>query len=122
MAQPAVPGSIDVVENLSEPRRTLNRLRAPIDPAKVVLAARNSPSFRDEKTGTRWTFDGSTFWTFDDPTSASWKADYANCRGLRGMMIWELSGDDPKGSLLAGMSTRLRNDNSTCHNVWLPLP
>lgn len=122
MAQPVVPGSIDVVENLSEPRRTLNRLRAPIDPAKVVLAARNSPSFRDEKTGTQWTFDGSTFWTFDDPTSASWKADYANCRGLRGMMIWELSGDDPKGSLLAGMSARLRNDNSTCHDAWLPLP
>lgn len=94
MAQPVVPGSIDVVENLSEPRRTLNRLRAPIDPAKVALAARNSPSFRDEETGTQWTFDGSTSWSFDDP----------------------------KGSLLAGMSTRLGNDNSTCHDKWLPLP
>jgi chitinase len=87
-----------------------------------VLAARNSPSFRDEKTGTQWTFDGSTFWSFEDPTSASWKADYANCRGLRGMMIWELSGDDSKGSLLTGMSGQLRNANSTCHNAWLPLP
>ena len=37
-------------------------------------------------------------WTSGDPVSASWKADYANCRGLRGMMLWELSGDDPTGS------------------------
>jgi len=87
-----------------------------------VLAARYAPSFQDDKTGTQWTFDGSTFWSFDDLTSAPWKADYANCRGLRGMMIWELSGDDSNGSLLTGMSTQLRNDNSACHSVWLPLP
>jgi chitinase len=87
-----------------------------------VLAARNAPAFRDEKTGTHWTFDGSTFWSFDDPVSAAWKADYANCRGLRGVMFWELSGDEPKGSLLTGMATRLRSDGSTCRSTWLPLP
>ena len=87
-----------------------------------VLTARNAPAFSNEKTGTHWTFDGSTFWSFDDPESASWKADYANCRGLRGMMFWELSGDDPTGSLLTGMSTRLRNAGPACHDVWLPLP
>jgi len=37
-------------------------------------------------------------------------------------MIWELSGDDSNGSLLTGMSTQLRNDNSGLHSVWLPLP
>jgi chitinase len=87
-----------------------------------VLAARNSAPFWDEKTGTHWTFDGSTFWSFDDLRSASWKADYANCRGLRGMMLWELSGDDPDGSLLTEMSTRLRHPDSPCHDAWLPLP
>ena len=87
-----------------------------------VLAARNSSPFWDEKTGTHWTFDGSTFWSFDDSQSASWKADYANCRGLRGTMFWELSGDSPTGSLLTGMSTQLRNATSTCRSAWLPLP
>ena len=87
-----------------------------------VLAARNAQPFSDEKTGTHWTFDGSTFWSFDDPQSARWKADYANCRGLRGMMFWELSGDDyPTGSLLTAMSGRLTSDGSDCHDVWLPL-
>jgi chitinase len=87
-----------------------------------VLAARNAPPFSDEKTGTHWTFDGSTFWSFDDPESARWKADYANCRGLRGMMFWELSGDDPTGSLLTAMSSQLRNPGLTCHEMWPPLP
>jgi len=88
-----------------------------------VLAARNAPPFSDEKTGTHWTFDGSTFWSFDDPQSAKWKADYANCRGLRGMMFWELSGDDyPTGSLLTAMSDQLRSASSACRNAWLPLP
>ncbi len=87
-----------------------------------VLVARNASPFWNEKTGAHWTFDGSTFWSFDDSQSASWKADYANCRGLRGMMFWELSGDGPTGALLTGMSTQLRNANSTCHSAWLPLP
>ena len=87
-----------------------------------VLAARNSSPFWDEKTGTHWTFDGSTFWSFDDSQSASWKADYANCRGLRGTMFWELSGDSPTGSLLTGLSTQLRNASSTCHSAWPQWP
>jgi chitinase len=87
-----------------------------------VLAARNAPPFRDETTGTQWTFDGSTFWSFDDPVSAAWKADYANCRGLRGVMFWELSGDEPKGSLLSAMVARLRSASSTCRDAWVPLP
>lgn len=87
-----------------------------------VLAARNAQPFSDEMTGTHWTFDGTAFWSFDDPLSASRKADYANCRGLRGMMFWELSGDDLTGSLLTAMSAQLRSASSACHDVWLPLP
>ena len=87
-----------------------------------VLAGRNGSPFWDEKTGTHWTFDGSTFWSFDDSTSAAWKADYANCRGLRGAMFWELSGDDPARSLLSALSTRFTLPGSTCREAWLPLP
>jgi chitinase len=84
-----------------------------------VLAARNSTPHWDETTGTHWTFDGSTFWSFDDPISAKWKAYYANCRGLRGVMFWELSGDDAAGSLLGALSKQLTDTTVTCHG-WPP--
>jgi chitinase len=87
-----------------------------------VLAAKAMPDFRDEATGTHWTFDGSQFWSYDDPESAGWKADYANCRGLRGVMFWELSGDDPGGTLLGGLHRQLRDSASGCREAWLPLP
>jgi GH18 family chitinase len=86
-----------------------------------VLAAKTH-RLSGTKTPHPLTFDGSTFWSFDDSQSASWKADYANCRGLRGTMFWELSGDGPTGSLLTGMSAQLRNASSTCRDAWLPLP
>lgn len=85
-----------------------------------VLAARAKPDFWDEATGTHWTFDGSQFWSYDDPRSAGWKADYANCRGLRGVMFWELSGDDPGGTLLGALQTRLRHPDSGCRTAWPP--
>lgn len=86
-----------------------------------VLAAKSSQHFYDERTGTHWTYDGSTFWSYDDPRSAGWKADYANCRGLRGVMFWELSGDDPNGTLLNSMSTQLRNTaGPACNAAWTP--
>ena len=73
-----------------------------------VLAASGDTGFSDPDTGTHWTFDGNEFWSFDDPQSASWKADYANSRGLRGVMFWELSGDDPAGTLLKALADSLR--------------
>ena len=79
-----------------------------------VLAAKHAPSFLDETTGTHWTFDGGTFWSFDNPDSAAWKADYANCRGLRGAMFWELSGDDAAGTLLTALSDQLSNAGLSC--------
>ena len=86
-----------------------------------VLAARLATDFRDEATGTHWTFDGSQFWSYDDSQSAAWKADYANCRQLRGAMFWELSGDDPGGSLLGALQARLRDTTSGCQPGW-PVP
>ena len=85
-----------------------------------VLAARAKPSFSDAATGTHWTFDGSQFWSYDDIESAAWKADYANCRSLRGVMFWELSGDDSKGTLLEALRGRLRSAESVCHADWPP--
>ena len=87
-----------------------------------VLAAKSSQHYHDEGTGTHWIFDGSTFWSYDDPQSARWKADYANCRGLRGVMFWELSGDDSNGTLLEALETQLRGPNSACHATWPAQP
>jgi chitinase len=85
-----------------------------------VLAAKSRASFHDVATGTHWDFDGSQFWSYDDPTSVGWKADYANCRGLRGVMFWELSGDDPNSTLLDALTGQLRTTNAPdCHG-WPP--
>lgn len=79
-----------------------------------VLAASGDTSAWDEATGTHWTFDGNEFWSFDDPRSAGWKADYANQECLRGVMFWELSGDDPAGTLVGALTNRLAAGSSTC--------
>jgi chitinase len=49
--------------------------------------------------GFAWLFDGTTFWTYDDPTIVLEKTLYIRWRGLGGAMMWELSGDDDNGTL-----------------------
>jgi hypothetical protein len=39
------------------------------------------------------------FWTFDNPKSVALKAHYIKAYDLRGMMFWEISGDDSAGTL-----------------------
>jgi chitinase len=46
------------------------------------------------------------FITYDDAESIGAKADYARARGLGGLMIWEIGGDD--GTLLGVISDRLQ--------------
>ena len=59
--------------------------------------------FRDPHSSAPWLYDGNTFWTFDDPTSAAAKARYVRMHGLGGMMIWELSGDTADGAMVKAM-------------------
>ena len=40
------------------------------------------------------------FWTFDNTKSISLKAHYVNAYDLRGLMFWEISGDDSAGTLV----------------------
>ena len=63
--------------------------------------------YRDPKSMAPWLFDGSTFWTYDDDLSIGAKVKYAKEQGLRGVMIWELSGDTPDGKLLKTISAGL---------------
>jgi chitinase len=57
--------------------------------------------------GAAWLFDGTTFWTFDDPAVMTAKAGYVRQARLGGIMFWELSGDTPNGELIAAIADGL---------------
>jgi chitinase len=56
--------------------------------------------YRDNRAGFAWLFDGTTFWTYDDPLEMVRKALYIRSKGLGGAMIWSLDGDTPQGDLI----------------------
>ncbi|MDT5037367.1 MAG: chitinase [Micromonosporaceae bacterium] len=64
--------------------------------------------YRDRRAGFSWLFNGTTFWTFDDPTVMSWKTDYVRDQHLGGAMAWSLDADDAQGSLMAALAHGLR--------------
>jgi chitinase len=68
----------------------------------------NFQVFRDEVAGHAWLFDGTTFWTWDDPVEMRRKARYVSDRGLGGVMIWSLDGDTSSGELITGLRAGLR--------------
>ena len=72
-----------------------------------VLKNLGYPVFRDNANGVAWLFNGSTFWTYDDPTAIGQKMAYIKSTGLAGVMIWELDGDDATGSLISAVNTGL---------------
>nr|WP_218883287.1 glycoside hydrolase family 18 chitinase [Spinactinospora alkalitolerans] len=62
---------------------------------------------RDDAAGTAWLYDGSTFWTYDDEVSMRQKVEWAQDRGLGGIMAWSLDGDDAQGSLMTAVDGAL---------------
>ena len=62
--------------------------------------ASGSQVYRDEASQTPWLFDGDVFWTYDDPVSVRYKADYVRKQRLGGVMVWELGEDTQEGDLL----------------------
>ncbi len=73
-----------------------------------VLKALGHPSHRDSVTKAFWTFDGRTFWSYDDPTSIATKTAYVKSKALGGVMVWELDGDTPEGELITAVSKGLK--------------
>jgi chitinase len=65
-----------------------------------VLAPRNAPKFYHPVTKQAWTYNGSQFWSFDDPTVIATKAAYVNSLGLGGLFSWSLDGDDANATLV----------------------
>lgn len=70
------------------------------------LKGRAGTVYRDTAAGAAWLYDGTTFWTYDDPTLIAQKTAYVKSKGLGGVMAWELDGDD--GTLTAAIDAGLR--------------
>jgi chitinase len=66
----------------------------------IVTIESQFHKFRDPITKAPWLYDGTNFWTYDDPVSLEFKMDYVRKYDLAGVMIWEISGDMPDGGLL----------------------
>jgi chitinase len=69
-----------------------------------VLEAKGYPGFWDPVAQAHWIYDGRTFWTYDNADSVARKMAYIRDASLRGVMFWELSGDDPEGSLITAIA------------------
>ncbi len=65
-----------------------------------VLAPRNAPKFYHPVTKQLWTYNGTEFWSFDDPVVIATKAAYVNSLGLGGLFSWSLDGDDAAATLV----------------------
>jgi len=62
--------------------------------------------FRDNPNGAVWKFNGTTFWSYDDPQLVAAKGAWALSRGLGGLMLWSLDGD-ANGALVNAMHDSL---------------
>jgi chitinase len=82
---------------------------AGVNDYKVVkdLAGSGFTRFWDRRAGAAWLFDGTSFWTFDDPAVMTTKANYVRRNRLGGLMFWELSGDTPDGELIGAIADGL---------------
>jgi chitinase len=63
---------------------------------------------RDLYSGHAWLFNGTTFWTFDDPVVLARKGLFVRLSGYGGAMIWSLDGDDAAGTLTKTIYLTLR--------------
>ncbi len=66
---------------------------------KVLKTKTDFKVYRDLRAGHAWLYDGTTFWTYDDPAVLLQKALYIRLNGLGGAMVWSLDGDDDNATL-----------------------
>jgi chitinase len=76
-----------------------------------ALKSKGYPEFWDDTAKASWFYNGSVFWTFDSPRAVQEKMRYINANGLKGVMFWELSGDD--GTLIKAIADGLDDSSQT---------
>ena len=59
--------------------------------------------YHDNAAQASWIFNGSTFWSYDDPATIQTKTNYIKNNGLGGAMTWSLDGDDSNGTLMRAL-------------------
>jgi chitinase len=80
---------------------------AGVNDYKVVSELPGFTRYWDHRADAAWLYDGTTFWTYDDPSVMQLKAQYARKQRLGGVMFWELSGDTPDGDLIGALADGL---------------
>ena len=73
-----------------------------------LLKNKGYPAFYDAAAMAHWIFNGNVFWTYDNEDSIASKMGYINDQGLGGVMFWELSGDEPEGTLIHAIDSGLQ--------------
>jgi chitinase len=73
-----------------------------------VLARRPGVHYRDPVHGAHWLYDGTRWWSYDDPIGVARKMRYVLANRLGGAMMWSLDGDDAHGTLTATIDRLLR--------------
>jgi chitinase len=56
--------------------------------------------YRNRTTEEPCLYDGTSFWTYDDPVALLYKTFYVRAQHLGGVMAWDLSDDTTDGLLL----------------------
>jgi chitinase len=82
-----------------------------VEDFKVLAAEPGFQLFRDRRDGVAWLYDGTNFWTFDDPVALREKMAYVIDHHLGGAMAWSLDSDDAHASLVRAMDAGLRGDD-----------
>ncbi|HBK45034.1 MAG TPA: chitinase [Xanthomonadaceae bacterium] len=62
----------------------------------------------DSAAGAHWKYNGTTFWSYDNPAVIAQKMQYVKAQGLGGAFFWEFSGDTPQAELTKAIGDGLR--------------
>jgi len=64
--------------------------------------------YRDTTAGFAYIYNGSVFYTYDDPTEVARKTAWIKSQGLAGAMVWSFDGDTSSGELMAAVDNGLK--------------
>jgi chitinase len=78
-------------------------VEAGVNDYKVLVNHPGSTVYRDQRAGFAWLYDGTTFWTFDDPQVIAQKTEFIRHNDLGGAMVWSLDGDTDTGTLTSAL-------------------
>ena len=77
----------------------------------IVAAEPKFTAYRDSVSQSPYLFNGSSFWTYEDPTSIKFKMTYVVNQKLAGVMIWNLEQDLSNGTLFNAVASGLASAN-----------